>query len=261
MGLIRGGLLVLSIILLFVSLFAGNIFITLSYSITPESIKKEIIANPDEITKSFGGENVSKEVDSIYPAMKSYCQNNTEYVFSLEGHTVDIPCSTVLEGKEAIIEEGVDDIIEETYYTEHECESFWTCVSDFNNPLFLFSEESKDYWQKMFYYSLFISLVLIVLMFFLVEQKSSLPIIVGSLLIVSSLPLIKIESLFSLFGESFEKIFSIFFSESTNVFFINLVIGIVIIALGVGMKSFNIGMSIFKKFDAKSKKRKNSDKE
>ncbi len=87
------------------------------------------------------------------------------------------------------------------------------------------------------------------LVFFLVEVKSNAFILSGSLLAISSLPLIKIEQFLSLIPFEFGEFLIVFFSEANTVFLISFITGLVVLIIGVVMKFFGIGFKIFEFFN------------
>lgn len=137
----------------------------------------------------------------------------------------------------------LDNFAEEIYYAEYNC-GFWDCFGD-GQPLFLVSEKARDYWDSKFYFVVGISLVLVVLIFFLVESKINFPLVVGALLIVASLPFIKLESFLLYFSENgvFQYL-AIFFSQSFYVFFRMIVLGVIIFVIGILFKFFDFGFKI-----------------
>lgn len=255
MGFIRGGLsFILGILLLF-SLIAGNFFLILTLSITPEKIQEGVSENFESIVEFIGTDiNLTKEINENFGKIESYCENNSDFVFTEQGYTIDIPCEVALQGEEAIIEEGVKDIVEEVYYEDYSCDSLWRCFLNSENPLFLVSEQAKDYWKSRFYYSLIASLLLIIIMFFLFERKTNLFFVAGFLLIISSLPFMMIKNVFSFFNYSFLQFVPVLFSESYRVFLMSLISGIVVLGFGVGLKFFNFGSFIAEKFSKKEDK-------
>tara|TARA_Y100000296_G_scaffold86165_1_gene124947 strand:+ start:1964 stop:2767 length:804 start_codon:yes stop_codon:yes gene_type:complete len=262
MGFIRGGLLFITGILLLVSFLAGNVFLTLALSITPENIQEQVVSNFDEISE-LAGENINltKELEENFYIIEEYCVNNSDYVFSEQGYTIDISCDVVEQGPDAVMEEGINDIVDEFYYEDYSCDSFWKCFLNSENPLFLFSEQTKDYLKSKFYFSLFISLFLIAIMFFLVEQKTNLFLATGSLLIISSLPFIKVNTLLSFFNYSFLQFLPVLFSKAYFIFTITFITGIIILSLGIALKFFNIGIFITEKLDNFASRYKNSKEE
>ncbi len=248
MGLIRGGLLVISLVLLFISLLLGNLFLTLSWSLNYDNVKVELASVSNEIIQKEMS--VRETIVNNFKIIESYCQNNSDYVFAQEGYIFDLPCSVVLQGQDAVISHVTDTFVEEIYYKEYDCD-FWDCFKKTEQPFFLVSEKAKDYWYSKFYLALMSSVVLIVLSFFLIEKRTNLPLIVGSLLIISALPFLKINWLLSLFGDIFYGLLSIFFSQAHSVFLYSLILGIFVILIGLVFKLFKVGFKISKLFSKK----------
>ena len=268
MGLIRGGLIFILGIVLLVSLIAGNIFLTLSLSSNPENLKEELTSETGKLIESAAenvlGIGVEEVIDKILPKLESHCENNTEYIFSEQGYTINIPCETIQKGKDAIIEEGINDIVDEIYKKEYECDSIWECISDPNlkNSLYLISEDAKQEWKSKFNFTLFVSILLIAIMFFLVTQKIDLPIIVGFLIVLSSLPILGINKIISFLDFPFLKIIPLLFSESGFVFSMVFIIGIAFMTLGILTKFFNFGYFFLEKINSlRSKKVKKESKD
>ena len=121
--------------------------------------------------------------------------------------------------------------MENSYYGEYNCNLF-DCIKS-GQPMFLISKKAKDYWHGKFFTLLFASLILIVAMFFLVEHKPNLLLLVGGLLALAALPLKKIESILRVFlPKSVENLFVLFVSQAGIVFAITLVVGVVLLGLG-----------------------------
>lgn len=253
MGMIRGGLFVTASALLFLLFLAGNVFLTLTWSLEYDTIQPELASVVENIAENQI--NLDEVINENYEIMKLYCQNNSEYVFNEQGYTFVVPCPVIFQGSGAIIQHSTNTLIEEFYYKEYDC-GFWECIKKVNigEPFVLVSEKAKDYWNSKFYLALVASLILIVLMFFLIETKHSLFIIVGSLSIISSLPFMKLNWLLSFISdESFLQFFTIFFTKAYNVFLISFIIGLALLGVGIGLKFFNVG---FKISDLLSKKGK-----
>jgi len=251
MGFIRGGLVFFLGALLLISLLVGNLFLTFNLSITPENIKEKISSEAYNIVEEIGGEEIEKTIDENLHLIEEYCLNNSEFVFSHEGYTIDIPCDVAKEGKDAIIEEGVSDVVDDIYYQEYSCESFWGCAFDSENPTYLFSKESKQYWKNIFYYALIFSLILLAIMFFLTETKSGFFIVTGSLLVISSLPFISLGKIFLFLGNSFLQLIPILLSGAYTVFLITFTLGLVLVIIGIALKFWNFGNFISEKFGKK----------
>jgi len=254
MGFFRGGLLVTVSILLFLSLLLGNIFLVLSISLQYDNVKSGLVPivrefvedQSDLITGDF---NLTIEMGEARELMRNYCLNNTEYVFSEGGYNFTIPCDLVNETVETFVEQGIDSIIEQTYYKEYDCD-FLDCFGEEPLPLFLISEKAKDYWKEKFYFSIIASLILTVLIFLLVEQKQNFPILIGGLLALSSVPLLKLENLSSLIGVGSLEFISFFFNKSANVFWLFFIVGLLIFGLGIAWRLLNLE-SRKKKFSKK----------
>jgi len=255
MGVIKGGLLVIASVLLFLSFLVGNFLLTLNLSLDYENVKPEIVSIINEMAQEEF--DLNQKINEIYPDMELYCMNNSEFVFNEQGYTFVTPCSIVAEGTESIIEYGTNFLIEDIYYDEYDCD-FWNCFEETEQPLFLVSKKAQDYFLGKFYLVLFASIVLVALMFFLVEKKTNLPIIVGVLLGVSALLFVKFDWLFSFSSDnSFLQFFTIFFSKSSTVFLISFILGLLILLAGIILKLFVVGFkisNIFSKFSSKRDK-------
>ena len=262
MGFIRGGLLVIAGILLFLSLLLGSIFLILSWSLQYENVQKELGSVAKELTEDKfglieGDFNLTEEMEEAREFMEEHCQNESSYVFSEGGYTFVIPCDILDEVEEspsAFIDQGVENIIEQVYYDDYDCK-FWDCFEKTEPPLFLVSEKAKNYWQDKFYLTLIAFVVLVVLIFFLVEHKQNMPIVVGSILIASSIPLTQLEKITMGFvGDSALSFLGVFFSKIGGVFWIIFVLGLVILGLGIALRLLDLDF-IKKKISKKDVKK------
>ena len=249
MGLIRGGLAFIVGILLLISFLAMNLFLTFDLSLDYDNVKPKIVSAIKDIAENKT--NLTREIKENFVFAELHCQNNTDFVFAQDEYVFEIPCSVVNEGSDEFIDYGINQAIDETYYKSYEC-SFFDCLrTEF--PFFLISEQAKDSSKNRFYFSLIVSLILITLLFFLTEKKSSLFIVTGSLLAISSLPFTKINTFLSFLDDSFLGFVLVLFSESYNVFLISFTIGIIIIGMGVAMKFWDFGSFISEKFGRQKK--------
>ncbi len=241
MGAIRGILLVFVAVLLFLSILLANLFWVLTISLDYENVREESTLLVKDFLKEI---NVTNAIKQAYPLISFYCQNNSEYVFNYQGYTFDIPCSIALQGENAIVEEGIKDLVKNVYYAEYEC-SFLDCPNKSQLPLFLVSEKAHDFWKNNFYLVLGICLVLLILVFLFIEKKTNVPILAGSLLVVSSLLFIKLDSLFALFSDKIIfKFLWIFFSQTYFISLKILIAGIILIVVGIIFKIFKVGFFI-----------------
>lgn len=254
MGMIRGGLFVIASGVLFLLFLAGNVFLTLTWSLEYDTIQPELASVVENIATNEM--NLDEIVNENFGKMGTYCENNSEYVFNEQGQTFAIPCDVVAQGSGAVVEHSINNLIENIYYKEYDC-GFWECVkqADMGEPFVLVSEKAKDYWNNKFYLVLVISLVLIGLMFFLIETKHSLFFVVGGLLVIASLPFMKLNWLLSFISdESFLQFFTVFFTKAYNVFLISFIAGLAILGVGIGLKFFHIGFKISGFFQKKNEK-------
>ncbi len=240
MSVIRGGLLVIASVLIFIGFLLMNSLLVVSNSLEYKNIQNELVP----VVIDFIGErvNLSNVVDAKFPLMKEYCENNSEFVFNEKEFTFEVSCDSIEQGSEAIIEEIIRDFVDDIYYRDYDC-GFIDC---FNNgediPYFLISENTKNYFENKFYFILSLLFVMAVIMFFLIENKTNFPILLGSLLIVSSFPFMKLNNLISFFAEkSFLNFFTFLFTESYSVAIKVLIFGVFLLLLGIVLKFFKIG--------------------
>jgi len=255
MGFIRGALVTIITILLFISLFSAAGFLTVSMSLDYNVIKPEVHRIVSDII--LNQTDMDEQIDEAMAGMQFYCQNNTVFVQNVEGYTLELPCEVINQGSEAVIIYAIDDMVEKNYYKEYDCE-FRECFSQEENMFFVFSKHSQNYWNYWFYISLIISIILGVLLFFCMESKTSFPFLLGILLIVVSAPFLGMGKLLGLLiGWEYVEIFSAFFTQAYSVFLIFLVLGVISIGIGIIMKFLSVGRffaKIFKKDDKLTKK-------
>lgn len=242
MGFIRSGLIVIISILLFIIFLAGNIFLTLTLSLQYENVYEHITPTIKELAEETI--DIPEEVNIRLESMQSYCENHSEYVFSEEGYTFEIPCEVVSQGLDSIIDESIDNLVESSYYKEYDC-GFWDCFEEEAIPTFLISEKAKNYWKAKFYLALTAAIVLIILNFFLVRKKHNTFVLPGILLVASALVLLKLNLSLSLVSNTFILGFlQIFFTKAKDVFWIFLITGVVLLLLSLFLKLFSIGFKI-----------------
>ena len=241
MGAIRGILLVFVAVFFFLSILTTNLFWIMSSSLNYENVQKESASIAQDFLKDIDITNIVKQA---YPFISLHCKNNSYYLFNYQGYALDIPCTIVSQGIDAIIGEGVRDIIYGVYYADYDC-SFLDCSNKAQLPLFLISEKAHDFFSDKLYFSLIASVIFFVLIFLLVEKKTNTLILSGSIIIISSLPFLKLEALWPLLpGQLLFKFLKIFFSQSYFVSIKVLIIGVAILLLGIVFDIFKIGFSI-----------------
>ena len=169
--------------------------------------------------------------------------NESSYIFAEGDYTFVIPCDILNETEEstsAMVSQGIENIIEQIYYDNYNCK-FWNCFKVTKLPFFLISEKAKNYWQEKFYFTLIIFGILAVLILFLTKHKQNTPIIVGSLLVISSLPLLKLEKIIgSIAGDSYLLFIGIFFNKIGSVFWIVFIVGLIFILAGIALKLLSL---------------------
>lgn len=242
MGLIRSILIIISTIVLFLSLFIGNAFLTLAWSLEYDTVQPEISSLVKDLAeKEFG---LSTMIDENLKLMELFCQDNPEFVFSQEEYTLVIPCEVILLGSDALLNYGIQSLTEQIYYKTYDCD-FWNCIKLTDKPFVLVSEKARDYWNNKFYITFLLSLTLAILLFFLFEEKHSSFIVIGGLLILSSLPFMKISWVLSFVSaDSLMSFLPIFFIRAYNVFLMALLMGLGFVGVGIGLTFFNIGFKI-----------------
>ena len=256
MGFVRGSFLFVVSIIIIISLLVMNFFVVMYLALDYNILKPELKIAIKEIADNEM--NISQKIGEKYPEMISNCKNNSDYSFynNLISESTTIPCSVISEGQEAIIEYEVDDLVNQSYYREYDC-NFWDCFQKTESPFFLFSLKAKNYWGGNFFIALIFSLIFIALAFFLVENKTNFPILIGFLMILSILPFINFElffyplsGLFSFSGSLASQESNIFFMVvksmfsfisvvSLKVFKIMLTLAIVLIIIGLVLKFMN----------------------
>ena len=260
MGFIRGFFLFIVVCLLFVSLLAGNLLLTLTMSLNYDNVNMQLSSTVTDIVQgqvqgamedlgvTESDLNLTQEVDDRIDEMKDYCVNNTEeteYTFSYEDYTFIVPCETVDQGTEAIINKSVENVVERIYYKEYDC-GFWDCLQE-GEPYVLVSEQARDYWKSKFYISLVASIILAVLAFFLVQKKKNFPILLGASMAILALPFIKLDSWIGAISDStYMNLANVFVSESTTVFWIMFIPGIILVILGIVFHFISLGTKFAK---------------
>lgn len=242
MGFLRGGLLVVVSVILFISLLIGNTFLVFSSSLNYENLQTHLGPVIQDIAESqIEVENIEEGMDQL----KEYCKANQDFVLEQSEYDFSISCSEVLSSDtEKIINNEVNDLLEEIYYKDYDC-GFIDCFEEDSIPFFLISEKSQKYFYNKYYYLLLVSIILILSMFFIVENKMNFPIVVGSILVVSSLPFAKLGWLSSISSNKyFIEMMTLFFTSSRKVFLTMLIIGLIAIGIGVGLRFWGLGTKI-----------------
>jgi len=199
---------------------------------------------------------LSNDLIDSHSSMVDYC--SAHEVYSLANLKINVSCEDVLAGKDEFKEAVIKKITDDVYYKNYKC-NFWDCVSKTGSTFFLVSDKAVDYWKSKFNLFCLISLVLLVLIYFLLEDKVNFFFVLGSSLIVSCIPLLKVEPLllflvkylFIFFGnilpsgleyliyldsDTILSIISIFFVKAGFVFYSFFSLGILLIISGIVLK-------------------------
>jgi len=241
MGMIRSGLLVTASVFLFVGFLLMNSLLVVSNSLEYENVQNEIAP---VVTEVIEGVDFSEVIDENNKVIEDYCKNHSEFVFEADEQEISVSCDSIEQGRDAIVNEAISEFVEYIYYDDYEC-GFIDCFGKSKRPYFLISEHAKNYFENKFYLVLLICLGISFAVFFLVENKSNAPILVGGFLIVSALPFIKLDKVVSFFSEnSFFQLFTFLFAQSYFVAVKTIIFGVLLIAFGIMIKFFKIGFWI-----------------
>lgn len=255
MGLIRSGLVVTVSSILFLSLFLGNTFLTLSWSLEYDNVEPQITAFATNMIIDQG---FKESIEENRAYMKTYCIEYDSFIYSQDGITLEIPCEIIAQGTNSIIDYGVSTMIEDLYYKTYDC-SFWECLKQDSTSFVLVSEKSKEYWSDMYSYSLFATIAIFLLLLLVIEAKHSTLTITGVLMIVASYPFRKLNWVLGFLPDgNLTDLFLALFAKSYNVFLITMIIGFALFAVGIGFEFLGFGLWFSKLIGAfkKDKKKK-----
>ena len=243
MAIIRGGLFVIVSVVFFLALIAGGMFLTLSMSLDYEVVQPELEITINELISE------DMDLDSVVreklPIMEIYCENNSDYVFKEGEFTFSIPCEAVANGTEAIVAEGISGLIDKYYHDDYAC-GFWDCFEKTDKPFFFVSEHAKDYWKSKFNWSLLVMLVCLGLMFLVAEVRTNALIVAGGIGIVGAFILKYLTGVLFKFAlspivgslgvEVSLEAFNFLLVKLGFVFLLILIVGIILIAFGIGFR-------------------------
>ncbi len=243
MGFIRGSLFVIVSVLLFLSLFGAGFFYMVSLSLDYDVLKENLVNSSDVAVREMG---VYDELFLVFPMMDLYCLNNSAFNFDSGYGVFDIPCEIVAKGIDEVFYYALGEFVMGSYYNDYNC-SLLECWEETKNPSFLISDKTRNYTENKFYFLIFASFVLIGLVFLLIEKKSNLPFVVGGLLVVVSLPFMKLDSALSFIGDKMIVGFvSIFLTQTYSVFLKFMFLGVFVLVIGIIWKLFLIGFKVNK---------------
>jgi len=241
MGFIRGSVVFILTVLLFIALFLGNIFLTLNWSLDYNNVQPYLKNLTNNLAKDSGSKALLLQE---YNSKRIICSEKISINLTFEGNQIQIPCDIINKDAKLTIDYVINETIPKIYYKSYKCK-FLDCLKTENQPLVLISEKGKEYWGDKFYSVFLISLIIFALLFLFVKEKHSSFILAGTMIIFSAIPFKQIIWLLSLIPEVLPfKIMPIFFSESSRVFLVMLILGIFFIAFGIGFSFFKWGRRI-----------------
>ena len=246
---LRGFLLVVVSVLFFVGLLVGGALLTVSYSLSYSNIEKELVP----VITEFIGQEIDLDgfANGDYLDLQKDCAKGVEAFLETDSPT-NIPCDVVEQGSDAVVNYAFTNFIHDVYYKEYNCE-FWDCMGQDDLPFFLVSQHAQNYWKSKFYLVLLTSLVMFILIFLLVEKKSNSLVLAGILLIASSLPLLGINYILSLFESSPLTFLTTFFTSAYSVFWIFFIMGFLVLAVGITSKLTHVGEKLYDLFSRDKK--------
>jgi len=224
MALIRGFFLTIISVILFLGLIVVGLLNISSNSLEYENIQKNVV-----------------------PALVGAAINNSSFSVSRE---------MVNNSAEDILEQGISKQLEENYYEKKDCGN--SCFSGKNAVFFLFSNQFKTSLDKYFYYSVLFCILLLILVFFLAENKSNAFLLSGILIFASGFGVFFLANfvipflynfLFDFTQIGFVIPFHSFIAGVSSNFIWTILIGISLILVGVIIKMFSLGFIIEKFFE------------
>lgn len=248
--MIRGILTILSSTILLISLIVMGVSWDLSSSLNYNQVQNQAVNLFPLIDQKL---NISQALNNKLPIIKEYCISNPDFIFSYQGYVFDISCANVNKEESAIINNTIKSFVGSLYYKQYNC-NYWDCFYNLSSPFFLISEKSENYWTHLFYTSVTVSILLAGILFLFVKKKRNFPLLIGSTVIISSLPLLGIKTIISkISNTNVSKISSLFFSQSNTIFIIMVIIGILFLFGGLVIELFEAESKIYKFFSREKK--------
>lgn len=201
--------------------------------------------------------NESEELeDNSFTIYNEICTPKENYLFNFKNYSVNVSCDAISNGSEYIATEFIRGLVEKSYYESYNCSGIKNCFQEArNNPFFLLSLQTKDYFQAKFYWILPFILIFVGVILILVENRSNFPFAIGLILIFSSLPFLKLYEIVSfIFRLPVLEFVTVFFSKSSVIFWSCFVIGLILIGLSIVIKTFKFGFKVEGFFSRFSKK-------
>lgn len=248
MGILRGGGLIIVSVLLFAALFVGNLLFTISWSLNFENVEVEMKSLFRNVLGQNQNQDLSEFISSAqYQTMLNNCKTNPDYVFDYGGKVLSVPCSVVNSGRDTVLDYGVGIFVRDIYYDHYDC-SFIECFGKSEIPFFLVSKKAQDYFYEKFNLTLMFIGFLTILGFLLADTKTNFLVFISISMMVVSLPFAKLDLLFGFLDNNIGSFLTIFFSKAHSVFLISLTFGVILLAVALIFKFFNLGVRLSKLF-------------
>ncbi len=257
MGVIRGVLVALASTVFFFAVLSSAVFYTIGSSLNYATVHNQTINIAQQIMDQM---NLTQEINSNLQDMKDSCKAvNTDYNLTYQGYTFSIPCEDLNKSISQMISDSLEKFVNSSYYEKYDC-NYWDCFDKYP-PTFLISEKSRDYWYKLFYFSLSAFLLSSAALFFLIQKKRHLPFLAGIMILVSSAIIFALSRLLSsMSNDILGGIISIFFSRVDFVFIRMLIIGAIIIFAGLAIEFYRAGFKLYNLFSKFRESKKAQDK-
>lgn len=242
---IKKSLLAVIFIILIILLIVSNLFLILTLSLSYDNVRESAIPYLKELLYQKFSED---QVLNLYDSSKRVCENDIQVDFnvraSLFNGKYEFPRLSLNCQELAITNnQTFDDLLIEKalfihYYSQEKIDcSFFSCLKTFSsNPLIFLSESGKNFFFGKFLWIAGFIIFLVLLTFFLFENKNNYLAYLGILLILSSLSTFILMKL-NLFIENSDiiilKIISILLSQSKSIFALFISIGAVFLIIGI----------------------------
>ena len=256
MSFLKGAVIFLVSLVLFITLFFANVFLNLTWSLEHDTLKPNLIQFTNKFIDKVG---IGDGINTSLSSMELYCMTHTNYIFMQEDIGVEVPCSIIDTGAENSISYVIEYIIDKVYYDEYNCE-FWNCVKTSKIPFVLISEKAKFYWYDKFKLMIYIAFFAFALSFILLKKKSNAFINAGILTLAAAILFKQFDWVLKIFPDnSLFEFLDIFLAKSLNILIIMCIIGTLLLIIGILFRFFNIGTRISNIFRRRGEKKEISD--
>jgi len=248
MSFIRGAAIIILSTIIFLAFFAGNIFLTLSWSMEHDTLQSEVQNISSELIEQY---NLLETINENKGILELYCQATNYFSINEMGIQLNIPCNILLADTQTLVNYTVTQVFDQIYYKDYPCQ-IWDCIKQEEQPLVLISEKAQNYWKSKFLLTFFISLACFILFLIITKDKSVPLLVTGILSMIAALPFKKLDLILKIIPDStIANIVGIFLTKAPNVFWTFFLIGIGLIIIGIAFKFLKIGLRISRLFTRK----------